>query len=588
MRPVFISAVRWRFRAVVARQQRWTSVHEAVLLFLVRERASMHDLGERLSIDPQVLTATISRLMRAGLIELVFENGRGLFGATGAGANLIASGIEPRVDEETRPRPVNAVFLPCIGSILRTRDVRFVLPNDKRLKNAMTVPFNPSSTNRNQLEAIYDHLTEAVILRPNEVVRSIDQRSIDIREGYVEVREETIPSLQKDDAAKVAEIVKAKRAGSNVSKISVPVSSELDLPSHTIHWRPEDVVIGGSSHRDLLERIVGAARERVVVLSTFVNVENANQVWPLFEAAAESGAKVDLLYGVAGEDAEKHITQARELAQRATASRHPTSIRMHAHSVRSHAKLLIADDGEAGYVAVVGSCNWLSAPFRAVEMSVILRNPRLVAQIAQIARRSFSETALPNDLVSFLGTLARWGDAVSPAFPSPNIDECTVQIVLANKHDRIVRQAAAEARQRLIIGSHRFGSTAEQAMLVAAANAAQRVDDLRVLYTQIRKPQFRSDVTALRNEYEPKGVRFVHLDTQKNRTPIHGKFLLWDSDDVVVTSLNWASATVDDDDLTSEIGVHLCGPGVADSVLVKLEAQVPHVDGGFRTNANSS
>lgn len=121
-------------------------------------------------------------------------------------------------------------------------------------------------------------------------------------------------------------------------------------------------------------------------------------------------------------------------------------------------------------------------------------------------------------------------------------------------------------------------------MLVAAANAARNVTDMRVIYTQIRKPQFRSDVTALRNEYEPKGVKFVHLDTQKGRTPIHGKFLLWDDDNVVVTSLNWASATVGDEDLTSEIGIHLSGRKVGDAFHRKLQEVVPRIDGEFITN----
>lgn len=587
MRSVFVSAVRWRFRAVVARQQRWTSIHEAVLLCLVRKRASMQSLSEELAIDHQVLTATISRLMRAGLIELVFDSGSGLFGATGAGADLIASGTEPRVDEEARPRPVSAVFLPGTGNVIRTRDVRFVPLRDERLNNALLVPLDRPLTNRNQMEAIFDHLTEAVILRPNEVVRSIDPRSIDIREGYVEVRDETLPNLPKRDAVKIAKMVKAKRAGNNVTNISVVDKSELVLPPHTIRWRAEDVVIGGSSHKELLDRIVGTARERVIILSTFVNTQNVDAIWPMFEDAAARGTTVDLLYGVAGEDAEKHTAQARELAHRATSSRFPTRIRMHTQSVASHAKLLIADDGEGGYVAVIGSCNWLSAPFRAVEMSVVLRHPALVAQIAAIARKIFSGVALPNDLVSFLGTLIRWGDAVACIASRPDTNECTVRLVLANQHDRIVRKAAAESKHRLIVGSHRFGSTAEQAMLVAAANAAKHVDDMRVLYTLIRKPQFRSDVTALRNEYEPRGVKFVHLDTQKKRTPIHGKFLIWDSDDTVVTSLNWASAAVDNDDQTSEIGVHLSGPGVADSVLANLEILVPQIDGDFRTKSNN-
>ena len=545
----------------------------------------MGELGEHLSIDAQVLTATISRLMRAGLIEFVFEAGVGRFKATGLGLDLIASGAEPRVDEEIRPRPISAVFLPLTGSIMRTSDVRFIPSRDSRLDAGMLIPLTERLNNREQMETIYDRLTETVRLRPNEVVRSIDSKSIDIREGYLEIRQETLTNLSEGDARKVASLVKARRSGASPKFIPMTERSPLSLEPQTIPRNSEDVVIGGSNHRSLLEKIVKAATDRIMILSTFIDVENVDDFWHILEDAAERGVQIDLLYGVAGEDAGKHAERAQILATRVASSRYSTRIRMHKQSVVSHAKFLIADDGEGGYLAVTGSCNWLSTPFRAVEISVVLRHPPLIAQIAAVCRAAFSDTPLSNDLVSFLGTLNRWGDAIVQTSMPHDIERVKVKIIPANQHAGLVRAAAAEARDCLIIGSHRFGSSAEQAMLVAAANAARNVTDMRVIYTQIRKPQFRSDVTALRHEYEPKGVKFVHLDTQKGRTPIHGKFLIWDADDVVVTSLNWASATVGDEDLTSEIGVHLSGAGVGDAILRKIQEVVPQIDGDFRTKS---
>jgi len=583
MQSVFLSAVRWRFRAIVARQQRWTSLHEAVLLKLVRAQASMGELSVLLAIEAQILTATISRLMRAGLVELIFEEGIGYFRATGLGADLIASGAEPRVDEEVRPRPISAVFLPLTGSIIRTSDVRFVPSKDDRLDAGMLIPLTRELNNREQMETIYDRLTETVRLRPNEVVRSIDPKSIDIREGYVEIRQETLSILAEDDARKVASLVKSRRSGALAKVAPIMERERLTLDPQEIRWNPDDVVIGGSSHKSLLEQIVKAATDRVVILSTFIDAENVDDFWPIFENAAERGVQVDLLYGAAGEDAGKHTERAQLISARITSSQHSNRIRVHKQSVVSHAKFLIADDGEGGYLAVTGSCNWLSTPFRAVEISVVLRHPPLIAQIAAVCRTAFSNTPLSNDLVSFLGALNRWGDAIAQTSLDPDLESVRVRIVPANEHAGLIRRAAAEASDRLIVGSHRFGSSAEQAMLVAAANAARNVSDMRVIYTQIRKPQFRSDVTALRREYEPKGVKFVHLDTQKRRTPIHGKYLIWDADNLVITSLNWASATVSDEDMTSEIGIHLSGPNVGEAILRKLQEVVPQIDGDFRT-----
>ena len=81
---------------------------------------------------------------------------------------------------------------------------------------------------------------------------------------------------------------------------------------------------------------------------------------------------VDLLYGAAGDDAAKHGARAQELSMRAASSRYSKLIKIHKDSITSHTKFLIADDGMGSYLAILGSCNWLSTPFNAVEFSYII------------------------------------------------------------------------------------------------------------------------------------------------------------------------------------------------------------------------
>jgi cardiolipin synthase len=56
---------------------------------------------------------------------------------------------------------------------------------------------------------------------------------------------------------------------------------------------------------------------------------------------------------------------------------------------------------------------------------------------------------------------------------------------------------------------------------------------------------------------------------------LHGKFLLWDNDDVVVSSLNWSSADTSPNFPHGEIGVHLTSPGVASDVSKLLTEMWP-------------
>jgi phosphatidylserine/phosphatidylglycerophosphate/cardiolipin synthase-like enzyme len=69
------------------------------------------------------------------------------------------------------------------------------------------------------------------------------------------------------------------------------------------------------------------------------------------------------------------------------------------------------------------------------------------------------------------------------------------------------------------------------------------------------------------------GIRLLRTDN----VPLHGKFVLWDNDDVIVTSLNWASASSDDEFPANEIGVHVKCPGLAASVMEQLERVFPEI-----------
>jgi len=69
------------------------------------------------------------------------------------------------------------------------------------------------------------------------------------------------------------------------------------------------------------------------------------------------------------------------------------------------------------------------------------------------------------------------------------------------------------------------------------------------------------------------GVNLV----QSAKTPLHGRIVAWDEDNVVVTSLNWASAAADPDFPWGDIGVHIQAPGIATSTMAKLQQLFPEL-----------
>jgi phosphatidylserine/phosphatidylglycerophosphate/cardiolipin synthase-like enzyme len=98
-----------------------------------------------------------------------------------------------------------------------------------------------------------------------------------------------------------------------------------------------------------------------------------------------------------------------------------------------------------------------------------------------------------------------------------------------------------------------------------------------VLYTQASGPLRNRHARALAAEAAQNGLRLV----QTRKIPLHGKIVAWDDDDLVITSLNWASASVDPDFPWGDIGVHICAPGVADTANRRLLEIFPELAEGF-------
>lgn len=55
---------------------------------------------------------------------------------------------------------------------------------------------------------------------------------------------------------------------------------------------------------------------------------------------------------------------------------------------------------------------------------------------------------------------------------------------------------------------------------------------------------------------------------------MHGKFLIWDNDNVVITSLNWSSAGTRRDNPWGEIGIHVSKPDIGARLRDRIDASL--------------
>ena len=110
-------------------------------------------------------------------------------------------------------------------------------------------------------------------------------------------------------------------------------------------------------------------------------------------------------------------------------------IRLAPDPTGSHAKILLADSGpEGAFEAVVGSCNWLSADYSCLELSVRLREPRLVMEVAGM----LADMSLP--------PAGAWGQDVTTLFKVQ--DRCRIEAL------RLASRAHAEGPRLVAGGRH--------------------------------------------------------------------------------------------------------------------------------------
>jgi phosphatidylserine/phosphatidylglycerophosphate/cardiolipin synthase-like enzyme len=153
---------------------------------------------------------------------------------------------------------------------------------------------------------------------------------------------------------------------------------------------------------------------------------------------------------------------------------------------------------------------------------------------------------------------------------------CRAAVVCGEQHDELMRTASGASERRFFIGTHRLGSTARPGTLMPAEVAAQRHGQVTVLYTRPSGSVKNRHAKTLTAEERIEGVRLVK--TNENGLNLHAKFVAWDDDDLLVTSLNWGSASTDVDSPCDEVGIHIQALGIGARVIARMHTIFPELD----------
>ena len=346
----------------------------------------------------------------------------------------------------------------------------------------------------------------------------------------------------------------------------LPGDDETLIPPFTpMQFDNGDLILDGPAHRRTFSEIIRAAGRRILVHSTFLRRDGFLTWRHEFRAAVRRGARIDIYWGsgTAERPGEKTSTEAIAIANEiAQDDGLKDRVRIHLRSTASHSKLLVADDGQGSYVAVVGSCNWLYTNFDRLELSVRLREPVLIADVLDRFSSLIARPGFKPEIGAELFILAK-----NLRNRERSGGSHQARLIAGPSHEAILREASGSTSKRFIVASDKLGNSAFPNAIIPAEVAAAATETTPIVIYGAATGKIRGmDASELTDDIEERGVRLLRISGG-----FHAKFLLWGDDDLVVTSLNWCSWSTSPDAPNGEIGVQVRRTGIARNLELRLK-----------------
>ena len=560
-------------RVVVDQGIHWNPIDWMLLWALHKEPSTPSALADEIDLPRRIVSEMIWKLMRFGWVEMTAD--RTAFRATIAGIRAlhVPDGLPSLVWPDQRT--VRAVIEPTQGRAFPNSEVIVRHENDVRaLEKEHEIRWlSADGIALPNFEELGYAAQACLQSSDEEFVRIISERSkADHRYVIVTVHGKECHGFPENAPDLLFDVV--RRAAKQKGRDTVPLPRQLP-PSRPkpavegIAIDDADILLDGAAHREALGEILRASRDRVVLHSTFLDVKGFEGLRDDLRTAVRQGARVDILYGANKDDRTRQRNGAAARGINELIAADPIlrqGVRMHMASTQSHAKLVVADIGEPGsYVAIIGSCNWLSTPYKRVEASVILRDGRMIAHLLRVIGEMSFAVARSSRLVGDLHDIAKLVE--QQAGP---VGEASVRLVLGEDHGELMRQARDNARSTIWVGADRFGQAAEVKTLIPMMTAGKAGIKGRVMFSRCVTPVSEEDLGDLAFLAQESGVTLSEVD----EGVLHGKFLIWDDDDVVITSLNWSSAGTRRDNPWGEIGLHVKRTAVGAKLRGRIEASL--------------
>lgn len=558
--------------------KRWTIIEHILLEALAKSDWLLNDLVQSSSLPRRVVVESVIRLMRANWAEIKPGRDAIKFGATLQGK---AAAMRDELPPITFPdsRYMGYLLDLVSGQLFKSSHINTTINPDQwetrtAGRNKVLIPETASVSLMSP--AVWE-LSNTLLASDEQLIR-VETRDWQPRRaiGLVNVNGKDIDGFNINPSNKLKELIlnAAINFEENGSLEAVAKPHIVSLPTdmrsriRSVNFRKSDLIIGSHEHELALTNAIGRCKHRLVIHSTFINLDKATALLPKLIRAVQRGVHVDILWGQStNKDAQNNTRKAAlELKRKIIEIGYEKEIIVHTQTSNSHSKILLYDDGgKDTYIAVIGSCNWLYSGFDSFETSIKIRDQKLVADIsfelAELGR------PLDNQVPRFTSELVRLGDRISKNAPAHIDTNGSGRLVLGFEHQNLILSARDEAKSRIVLISNKLGVMAKPVIsaLIAAGNDGGFIPE--VFYSSTTGPVTGTDAAEEQLRVRSRGVEVRPVKKPR----LHSKVLVWDNDNIVITSLNWLSADPSEQSPRQEIGIHMNVKGIGDQFIKQFK-----------------
>ena len=565
MKYLYLPVYRMAVSYLYSFGRRWSIIEHLLLVECAGAKRTASELAAKSNVPQRLVVEALINLLRANWIEVRSDNEKVFFAATPAGQKWAKEKDLPeRLQKDVR---WDAVCVDRVtGHWMRADDLDLVhekdLPADAQKLSALMHTFEPNDAALRDLFRLgMDESLEPAT--PQFRTPSLNYARLGIAFGEVQTGlPSSAPMALKgfllDASATIEEAVAAHYS----------VKSHIPQDVARDDLCPDDIIVGGPAHLEMLRDVLDNARSTVVIHSCFLSAQTVGELLPDLERAAKRRVRVELLWGL-HTDPESSGPAKKVSDTIAVLSGLPSGtkgrVNLSPDSSGSHAKVILYDDRRTTkWITVVGSCNYLSSDYDWLEVSLRTRSALFASKV--LSRLLSSQ--LPA-VGKWSGTARRlnalWSEIKQYVRANGESGTHAISLVTDRDHYACITHARDMAQQDIEIVCDLYGLSAETSVLVPMQTAAERGLKVRLQYSRPSKFLLQEGNAPSPQEIAKRGISIERVED------VHAKYIAWDEDSLVISSFNWMATSVDSTrSRCAEIGAFVKGPGIHSVLKAKL------------------